>query len=416
MIKTGKGPINLMVVMAIWALSLAVDLPGLAITPVLAELKTIFPDATELEVQLLTVLPNVFIIPFVLWSGKLSLSKHKVAIVVLSLIIYLIAAILYLFAKSMIELIIFSCLLGVGCGLLIPFSTGLIADVFTGKYRMTQMGIISAIGNLTVVIATFIVGYLVMKNWHFPFLVYLVPIIPLCLAPWLKKIPKADLENEQPTQHTQDTPQAPALWPAKPGEKIVGGFYLGRTLWLYAAYFFFVYATTVPSLYVSFLLGAADSAAASWVTSAFYIAMVVVGFILNPILRAFKRGSFVVAFICLLIGFGLFCITKAPAWLITGYCIMGIGNGMAQPIFYDKATECITSDSKSTLSLAFLLAANYAAISLAPEIISLFQWIFHTHSVVFPFIFNFFLTAGVFVIQLCRINGFVFGIKKEYYD
>ena len=80
-IKTGKGSISLIVVMAIWSLSLAVDLPGLAVTPIEGSLRSIFPDVTDFKIQLLTVLPNVVIIPFVLLSGKLSETRHKILVI-----------------------------------------------------------------------------------------------------------------------------------------------------------------------------------------------------------------------------------------------------------------------------------------------------------------------------------------------
>ncbi|MDE6681877.1 MAG: MFS transporter, partial [Muribaculaceae bacterium] len=58
-VKTGKGTISMMVVLAIWSLSLAVDLPGLAVTPIEGSLRHIFTDATDLKIQMLTVLPNL---------------------------------------------------------------------------------------------------------------------------------------------------------------------------------------------------------------------------------------------------------------------------------------------------------------------------------------------------------------------
>ncbi len=125
-INTGKGTISLLTLAAIWSISLVVNLPGLAITPMLGNLDKIFPGTSELEIQLLTVLPNLFIIPFVLLSGKLSLSKSKISIVVVALVIYLASGILYFFARSMVALIVISCLLGVGCGLLIPLAAGLL--------------------------------------------------------------------------------------------------------------------------------------------------------------------------------------------------------------------------------------------------------------------------------------------------
>ena len=65
MIQTGKTPISVMTFCAILSISLIVNLPGLAVTPMLGSLSKIFPDTTQLEKQLLTLLPNLAIIPFV---------------------------------------------------------------------------------------------------------------------------------------------------------------------------------------------------------------------------------------------------------------------------------------------------------------------------------------------------------------
>lgn len=189
MIKTGKAPISLMTYLAIMSVNLIVNLPGLAVAPMEGRLKTLL-NAPELEVQLLTTLPNFLIIPFVLLSGKLSLAKHKIPIIVSGLILYSCCAVAYLFANSMLYLIIISCLLGCGAGLLIPFAAGLVADTFQGKYRMKQMGWKSGISNSAVVIATFVVGWLIeSSNWHLPFVVYLVALIPLFFSFWLKNVP-----------------------------------------------------------------------------------------------------------------------------------------------------------------------------------------------------------------------------------
>ena len=140
-IPTGKGTITLPALLAIWSVSLVVNLPGLAGSPMLGNLDRIFPHASDLEIQLLTVLPNLLIIPFVLFSGKLSESRDKVRIVITGLSIYLAAGVLYFFADNMVELILISCVLGCGCGLVIPLAAGMIADTFVGRDRMQQLGI-----------------------------------------------------------------------------------------------------------------------------------------------------------------------------------------------------------------------------------------------------------------------------------
>lgn len=277
-INTGKGTISLITLIAIWSISLTVNLPGLAITPMLGNLDKIFPHTSELEIQLLTVLPNLFIIPFVLLSGRLSLSKSKVRIVVVALAIYLGSGLLYFFARNMVDLIVISCLLGIGCGLLIPLAAGLLADTFVGKYRMRQLGIKSGISNMALVVATFVVGWLSHGNWRLPFLVYLIPAIPLVLSVFLRGIPKADLAPAPaaPDPKMKASAKAAAkaaiagspagaIRTAPPGSaglydqygyigKVRGGFILSRTWSLIAVYFFVCYATVIVSYYTPFLM------------------------------------------------------------------------------------------------------------------------------------------------------------------
>ncbi|MDE7159950.1 MAG: MFS transporter [Muribaculaceae bacterium] len=424
-IKTGKGTISMMVVLAIWSLSLAVDLPGLAVTPIEGSLRSIFTDATDFKIQLLTVLPNLIIIPFVLLSGKLSESRHKVAVIALGTIMYLAAGALSLFSNTLTGLIWLSCLLGAGCGLILPFSTGLIADVFTGKYRMKQMGIISAIGNIALVLATFAVGYLIAGDlshtWHRAFFVYLIPVISLILIPFLNKIPKSDYDTA-PDEASASKTHAPAAIPAvdaagfsTKGQTVKGGFYVGRTIWLLLAYFFFVFATCIPCYYLpNFKWISSESA--STMTSTFYFAMFVVGLALTPVMKMFRKGTFIAAASMITGSFALFIfIPHSEVIYIVAAALCGLGNGIAQPIFYNKATEVVVSDRKSTLSLAYLQVANYVAISMVPVIIGAGEKIFHTTSTMFPFIFVGIASAIVLVCVILRSGHFVFGMSKTYY-
>ncbi len=424
-VQTGKGTISMMVVLAIWSLSLAVDLPGLAVTPIEGQLRTIFSDATDFKIQLLTVLPNLVIIPFVLLSGKLSESKHKIAVITAGTVLYIAAGALSIFSGSLNMLILLSCLLGAGCGLILPFSTGLIADVFTGKYRMKQMGIISAIGNVALVIATFVVGFLAAKSWHLPFLVYLLPLLSLVLIPFLKKIPQSDYAQTpaaaSDSSKTTDA-QAQTAIPAvdadgfsTKGQTVKGGFYIGRTVWLMLAYFFFVFATCIPCYYLPNMKWI-DAESASTMTSVFYLAMFVIGLGLTPFMKMFRKTTFIVATAMIVAGFALFIFTHAFVPYVIGAALCGLGNGIAQPIFYTKATEVVTSDSKSTLSLAYLQVANYVAISLVPVIIGAASAIFgQKGSELFPFIFSGIATAIVFIFVIIRSRHFVFGMSKNYY-
>lgn len=452
-IQTGKGTIPLMVVIAIWSLSIGINLPGLAVTPIEGDLHTIFHGFSDFKVQLLTVLPNLIIIPFVLLSGRLSMTSHKIPVIALGVILYVLAGILYLFSKSLDGLIWISCLLGAGCGLMLPFTTGLIADVFTGKYKLKQMGIVSAIGNIALVVATFVVGFLANVNWHLPFLVYVLPVISLILLPWFNKIPKADMDLDEngnainPSKNetgtatvttaataaptTTTTTSIPASSPATvvpqdddadfstAGQKVVGGFYLGRTIWTLLAYFFFVFATSVPAYYLPNLDGI-DAEKASIITSCIYFAMFLIGISLNSVLKIFKSVSFIVSGGLLLGGFIIFAFTHSEVGYIIAASLVGFGQGMAQPIFFDKATEICVDTSHATLSMAYLQVANYVAIAIVPVIVNFFAWIFkvdhHDAITHFPFILNVIFMAIVYFFIIIRVKHFTFGIHKEYYE
>ena len=47
-IYTGKGYISALTLLAIWSLSLVVDLPGLAVSPVVSVIDKVFPGSTQL--------------------------------------------------------------------------------------------------------------------------------------------------------------------------------------------------------------------------------------------------------------------------------------------------------------------------------------------------------------------------------
>ena len=177
-IDSGEGKIPMLSVLAILAISLIVNLPGLAISPVLGKIKAEFPHSTALEVQLLNVLPNLFTIPFILGAGKICTPKNQLTVLVIGLSIFTATGVAYFFAKSIIILILLGCLIGVGSGLVIPLAASLISQNFSGKPRGMVLGAKSGLSNLSLIIATLFVGWVAAKNWHFAFIVYFLPLVP----------------------------------------------------------------------------------------------------------------------------------------------------------------------------------------------------------------------------------------------
>lgn len=410
-VNTGKGYMPLIVVAAILSLSLVVNLPGLAVSPMLGTLKQVFPHSTQLEEQLLTLLPNLLIIPCLLLGGRISLSNHKIAIITVALVIYAVSGIAYLFAKSMLALIIISCCLGVGAGLLIPFSTGLIADVFTGQYRMRQMGYQSAISNMTLVVATFVVGWLSKGNWHMPFLVYLIPLIPLAMTFFLKRIPSADL-NGAPAKDDASAAQSVTV-PA--GVKVKDGLILSRMWAAIGLYFFVTFCVIILSYYAPYVAEKEhlSSEFTGTITSVFFLFVFLPGFFLPQIIKVLKDSTMIVCLASIFLGLGIFAAFPTAVGMMAGAVLMGIGYGTSQPLIYDKATFATVDPRKSTLVLSFILAGNYLAIVVAPVVIDFVRTLFHAQDVrAFSFIFNCAL-AGLFLIfAVIKRKSFIFSMKS----
>lgn len=414
MIKTGKTPMTLMTYCAIMSISLIVNLPGLAVTPMLGTLTTIFPHTTQIEKQLLTALPNLLIIPFVLMSGKLSLTRHKMSIITGALILFTACSVAYLFARNMAWLIIVSCLLGCAAGLLIPFSTGLIADTFTGSYRMKQMGIQSGISNSALVVATFVVGWLSHGNWHLPFVVYMVCIIPLLLTGWLRNV-SGSPEVSVAASATATVKESPAVAPA-PGEKVAGGLYVNRIWALIGVYFFITFASISISYYCPFLIEKRDwsPSLSGTITAIYFLFILLPGYFLPFFVKILKGYTFFWSAVMMAAGQALFVFCPDSVTMCIGAALVGLGYGICQPVIYDKASKCAVSGNKATMALAFVLSANYLAIVVSPFLIGVLRDIFHVQAGnTFAFLVSLILLSVYIVITLVMRNRFAFAVSEK---
>lgn len=397
-IQTGKGSMPFMSLIAILSVSLLVNLPGLAISPVLANLDKIFPDTSQLSIQMLTILPNLFIIPFVLLSGQIASSSSKSVILLWGLFFYLASGIIYLFTTAMWQLIAVSCLLGVGCGLLIPLAASLITDNFDGKARMQMLGIKSGVANLALIMATLVVGWLGKGNWHLPFIVYLLPIIPLAMYGSIRSY--ANL----PT-------------PVAVEQKAAGkGFIIPRMVSIVFLYFTITFFVVALSYYLPFLLAkhGIDASEVGTITAIFFFAIFLPGFILPVIVKFFRRRTVFFAMLSLALGLGLLCVGYTIPLLCTGAFLMGWGYGIIQPTIYDKATRAVSSPDKNTMALAIVLATNYVAVTIAPFVVDGLRDLFGLKSNLFPFQLNAILAMIYCIYIFIRRDSFAFDMNDEY--
>lgn len=403
-INTGQGTIPLITLIGIWSVSALTSLPGLAVSPILGELSTIFPHATELDIQMLTSLPSLLIIPFVLLAGKLAEKRDFIRLLRVGLWLFAASGVLYLFSSRMWQLMAVSALLGIGAGLIIPLSTGLISRYFTEEYRVRQFGHSSAITNMTLVVATAVTGYLAEVHWRLPFAVYLLPLISLVLSAYLKK-----------DAASVTIKQAAAIIPPIQSTPVISGKYgihIRHLVQLMLFYGLVTYVVLVVTFNLPFLMEAHhfSSGNSGLMISLFFLAIMAPGFMLDSLVKLLGNKTKLYSLLAIAIGLLLIWISPTE-WLIVPGCILvGLGYGIIQPLIYDKTVDTAIPQ-KTTLALAFVMVMNYLAILLSPFITDFFQWIFHTGSQEFPFIFNLCITILIMYWAYAKKEEFLFSDK-----
>lgn len=400
-ISNGRGSIPLISLIALLSVSLTVNLPGLAVSPMLGKLADIFPHASQLEIQLLTLLPNLIIIPMILLSGKITTKRNQTMVLTMGLGIFLVAGVLYLFADSMPMLIGLGALLGVGCGLVVPIAAGLLSEWFYGKENEKVLGFKSGTSNGIVILATIFVGRAADISWHTSFCVYLVPIIPLALLPFMtNRFITGHLRPAPATDSGAVSPEPKTVFFKRPGITLAGviGLYIALTT-----------TSMVFTYYLPFTMKhyGLSSSQVGVATAMFYVTAMLGGFGLAPFLKLTARRGLYVCITIMTAGLLVLGSLHTLGAYIAGVLLIGLGYGFFQPIIYNKTTEIAPTKELSTKYFSYTLAGNYVAVSILPLIVEFFQNIFHNHTADFPYFLNASILGLVFVVGIVKAKSFV---------
>ncbi|MDE6278293.1 MAG: MFS transporter [Muribaculaceae bacterium] len=405
-ISNGRGYIPLISLIALLSVSLTVNLPGLAVSPMLGKLSDIFPDASQLEIQLLTLLPNLVIIPMILIAGKITTVRNQSAVLATGLCIFLLSGILYLFADSMPMLVGLGALLGVGCGLIVPIAAGQLSEWFYGRENAKVLGFKSGTSNGIVILATIFVGRAADISWHTSFCVYLVPVIPLLLLPFMTNTfirrhirPAASGQGSKTSAKTVGG-EPPKKRFARPVLVLAGviGLYIALTA-----------TSMVFTYYLPFTMKhyGLTTSAVGIATAMFYVTAMIGGFALTPYIRLVGRMGLYICVLIMAAGLLVLGLFHTMAAYVVGVLLIGLGYGLFQPIIYNKTTQIAPDKALSTKYFSYTLAGNYIALSVVPLIVEFFQRVFDNHTADFPYFLNAGILGVIFVVGLLKSRSFV---------
>lgn len=408
-ISNGRGSLPLITLIAILSVSLTVNIPGLAVSPMLGKLADIFPHASQLEIQLLTLLPNLVIIPLILISGKITSVRNQTAVLATGLAIFALSGVLYMFADSMPMLVGLGALLGVGCGLIVPIAAGQLGEWFYGEQKVKVLGFKSGTSNGIVILATIFVGWAADISWHTSFSVYLVPIIPLLLLPFMTNTfirkhlrpatPEADANGKnQSATESKKTFKRPILTLCG-----VIGLYIALTA-----------TSMVFTYYLPFTMKhyGLSSSQVGVATAMFYVTAMIGGFSLTPFIKMVGRTALYICIIIMTAGLLMLGFFHTMTTYVIGVLLIGLGYGFFQPIIYNKTTQIAPNNILSTKYFSYTLAGNYIAVSIVPLVVEFFQHIFNNHTADFPYYLNAVILGIVFIIGLLKHRSFVWTTGK----
>lgn len=334
---------------SILSLSLLTVMAGAAVAPALNVIKEYFYDVDQTLVQMIISIPALFIALTSLIFPKLSQKFKAKELVMAGLLLYVVGGCVAGLFNNIYVVLIFRALVGVGVGIIMPLSTGLLSFYFAPEEQDKLMGYSSAMNQMGGVVATLISGVLAGISWRASFLVYLIGLISIVLC--LIFLPNDKISS-------------------KNGEKEKGVF---KKYYVYIAaifllmFTFFVYPSSfametakegiIPQSYIAIIMAGMDLIAFFGGLSFVFIK------------KTFDKKTKYIAPIMFFIGYVLLFVVGGWIGAIVGSVFIGFANGLGIPFIISSASQKAGKTAATTV-MPLISMAMYLAQFVTPMILS----------------------------------------------
>jgi len=350
-----------------------------ALAPALGRIQNSFPDATNLQLQMLLNFPALFIIPFSLLSGQLTLRFKKRHILFVGLIIFTISGVASAFVNSFSMFLVLRAFLGLGLGLVTPLSFSLIADLFTGEKRARLMGFSSAVATLSAISMSLLSGWLAVYNWRYALGAYGIGIFVILMVYFY--LPEPESAFDEPIKQAK----LPML------------VYAVVLFTLFSIVIFNLISNQMAFFLKSTNLG--DSAESGIALASYQGAQFFVALFFDKIYRLFKNNTAIFGLGISVVGF-MFLFSANSLWMIVfAVFITGLGIGTLVPYNALTISNQVSSDL-SGWALSLNTSALFAGQFISPFLFSLISSIFDFSSIRFYFLSAAVMCAGVAIIMV----------------
>ena len=335
---------------AILTLSLLTVMAGAAVAPALGVIQEYFSDESKMMVQLIISMPAVFIAVTNLFFEKLCRICKAKTLTLIGLGMYIVFGCGAGLFSNIYLVLVCRALVGVGVGIIMPMSTGLITYYFTRDKQDVLMGYSSAMNMLGGVVATLIAGALAMISWRMSFLVYLLGVISIVpVALWMP--------NERIIEAGQQKKSTGVFRNYYPF--IVGMFFL--------MVIFFNYPANLAM--ESSRLGTVSEAAIPVIMALGDVFGFLGGLTYPKLKTGLGKNTKVVAPLMFLVGYLLLLFRNGMPGILLGSFLIGAANGIGVPYFISTASTKAGRNAATTVIPA-LSVALYISQFTTPAIVT----------------------------------------------
>lgn len=154
------------------------------ISPILADIQVAYPHVPKEWILQLMSLPMLITVPVALLCDSLTLRIPKKRLLLIGVGLTTVFGLMPLLLENFVMLLLSRLLLGVGVGLVIPFMTGMIVELFPSDERNILLGLQGTFVNMGSILYSVLGGLLGAILWRLNFLIYGIGIVIFLLV-WL---------------------------------------------------------------------------------------------------------------------------------------------------------------------------------------------------------------------------------------
>lgn len=343
--------------LSILSLSLLTVMAGAAVAPALGVIRAHFSGSNQLFVQMIISVPALFIVITNFIFPRLCRVSGAKTLVMIGLLLYTVGGCAAGFFDNIFVVLIMRAFVGIGVGIIMPLSTGLLSYYYSPEEQAGLMGYSSAMNQMGGVIATLLSGLLANISWRVSFLVYLMGLISIVLC--LIYLPNDKITQEGPAEEKS----------AKGG---TAGVFRDNIVYILAMFLlmsiFFIYPANfametvsegiIPQNYIAVIMASMD-----------FIAFLG-GLLFVSAKKALGGNTKFLAPVCFLAGYLLLAVVGGWAGTLIGSVFIGFANGAGIPFIMTEASMKAGKAAATTV-MPLISAALYLAQFVSPVLMSI---------------------------------------------